>query len=440
MLKHLIILLSVLGLALSGISGCTSKQSSEDEVIAGESTDATAIGDAPEEALLADSLPEDSLEAGLAEPPPPEAPAAEPPPLEEAPLDASTPAEPAPIATSPETSSDAVAEAQPPMEKMEDTPQPKPAASLQKVPKTPWRQGKILLNTVYFARPGDTVASISQMIYGADKSKELKKANPRLKVRDPKPSEKVFYNSPLRPNDEERMLTYYEDNGVTPETYVAQKGDTIQKVGKDLLGYDNGWKEIWPVNSVESKGKLEAGTELRYWRGGASATNMAANNTATGEATPNGAPPAVSGGMNEMPPPPGGDMGTPPAPTPDAPPTDMAGGAPPPPPMEAGTPPTPPTDMTPPPPPEMAGAPQPPPTEAAMNEMPPPPPPEMAPPPPPPPQRAAKQGADQEMDEQTMMTLGLVAVAALLFAGLTISKRRRKQREMDSFNETQVGT
>ena len=48
----------------------------------------------------------------------------------------------------------------------------KPSAPLQKVATAPWQVGKTWYNTVYFARPGDTLSSISQMIYGSNKVAE----------------------------------------------------------------------------------------------------------------------------------------------------------------------------------------------------------------------------------------------------------------------------
>ena len=35
-----------------------------------------------------------------------------------------------------------------------------------------------------------------------------------------------------------KTITYYEDMGMVPETYVAKKGESLRKVSKKLLGYD----------------------------------------------------------------------------------------------------------------------------------------------------------------------------------------------------------
>jgi hypothetical protein len=425
MTKRLLILLAILALGLGSISGCTSTESKDEDEIAADSGDATASEDnsaGGDDALIADALPEESLDSSLTDAPPPT----------DAPAAAADPAPPTADALPPTDNASAeatpsanVADMQPPTEEKpaettESEEPPKPVvASLQKVPDKPWKQGKQWLNTVYFARPGDSVASISQMIYGADKSSELTKANPKLKTRDPKPSEKVFYNSPLRPTDSEKMLTYYEDNGLAPETYVTKEGDTIQEVGKALLGYDAAWKEIWPINMVESKGKLDPGTELRYWRGTAMAGGSQMIPVGQ-QPPPSQMPPQESmqrqAEMNQGPPPP-----------------EMAA---------AQQPPPPPMQDIPPPPPDMAAAPPPPPPDMGMNDMPPPPPPEAAPPPPPPPMDKKANMAAQDMDEDTMLALGVIAVAVLGLVGLLIARKKRRQRELDSAfnNETQVGT
>ena len=439
MTKRLVILLAVFSLSLASLNGCTSKESKDDAEVATDAPAATAGGDnldavdgtstPPAAGATADALPEDSLDSALSETPPAaEAPAPATPSTSDATALSSEPSLDLPTESAPQPTMDApspssgVADIEPPAKESKskdsvasssaNTPAP---ATLQKIQETPFKQSGILLNTVYFARPGDTVSSVSQMIYGADKTLELKKANPKLKNRDPKPSEKIYYNSPARSADSEKMMTYYEDIGMQPAIYVAQEGDTIQKVGKNLLGYDQGWKEIWPINSVESKGQLSAGTELKYWKG------------PIAKAAPMESAPAAK---EELPPPP----------------ADMAANTPPSPAAEASALPPPP-DMgsnPPPPPPDMNGAPPP----TAMNDLPPPPPPEAAAPPPPPPPPAptekkmpAVAKAGESMDEETMFALGGIAVAALGLTFVMVAKRKRRQKELEAaFNETQVGT
>lgn len=295
---------------------------------------------------------------------------------------------------------------------------PKKNVPLQKVADRPWKVGGKWLNTVYFARPGDSLKKISQKIYGADQTAALKAGNPTYKSRDTRPGDKVYYNSPKRPADGERVLTYHEDNGIAPESYVAKSGDNIRSVSSRLLGYGEAWKEVWASNTVDSKGEIPEGTELRYW----STTPDVAAPTMNAEQPPppppaqmaQNNPPPMDDGINEMPPPPdmGGDFPPPP------PPPDMAmNDLPPPPPV------SPESDM-------------------AMNDLPPPPPPiddsSMPPPPPPPPAAASTEengggvGGEMAFDEDTMMTLGVAAFAALALVGLIIVRKKRKQKEMEA--------
>lgn len=280
----------------------------------------------------------------------------------------------------------------------------KSSAPLQKVASTPWKVGKTWFNTVYFARPGDSLSSISQMIYGADKTKELKKGNPTFASRDVRPGDKVYYNSPHRSDDASRVLTYYEDNGMAPQIYVAKAGDNIRKVSKEILGYDNAWKEVWSSNSVDSKGNIAEGTELRYWTSGAVAAAPAVNQEVAGSVPPP---------METAPsfPPPGQDMNMPP---------QQAQGEIPPPPM-----PEQPMDMPPPPPPQ----------DFAQNDQ------QMAPPPPPPPVEAinppappvaqVEEAEATGMDNDTTMALAVVGLAAAGLAALIVIRKKRKQKELE---------
>ena len=230
---------------------------------------------------------------------------------------------------------------------------------IKKIADQPFNKNGILINAVYIARPGDSMESISQKIYGSDRSEELYTANPSFRTSSLDTGEKVYYNSPNRPTDDTMLKTFYEDVGLAPETYIAQDGDNIRSVSMQLLGDQHSWKEVWATNpEVESKGDLAGGTQLRYWASGDVASSP---------------PPMAS---NDPPPPPADE----PPPAPEPPPMpDMAANDPPPPPA----PPEPPPMDTPPPPPPAP--------DMAANDPPPPPPPPPAnePPPPPPPPTAA---------------------------------------------------
>ncbi len=317
-----------------------------------------------------------------------------------------------------------------------DVPKP-PPPEYQKMKTETWTVGDKVVNTVYFARKGDTAKSITEKIYGdATRLKEIKKINAVLKNREARVGDKIYYNSPTRPDDSTKVITYFEDKGIQPQIYQAKEGDKVKNVAKELLGSSDGWKELYGSNSFESKKTLDPGTEVKYWKDDAGAAAPVAS-------TDTGLPPAP---QTEMAPPPPVDTATMPPP----PPPDM--GTPPPPPDMAGTPPPPPPDMgTPPPPPDMAGTPPPPPPDMGT---PPPPPPDMAstPPPPPPDMNGAagmtKDPASEHgdgstiagMDQETIMIVGIGA-AALLLAVIFIVKRKNKQRQEfeQAMNETQVG-
>lgn len=286
---------------------------------------------------------------------------------------------------------------------------------LQKMAETPWKVGGTLYNTLYFARPGDSLSSISQMLYGMDKTSELKKGNPTYKNRDVRPGDKVYYNSPHRPTDDSRIITYYDDNGMSPEVYVAKDGDNIRTVAQELLGYSGAWKEVWSSNDVDSKGSISAGTQLRYWRGGQA---VAHNELVPAQGTQPPPPPAMAEVPETMPP-----MDMPQDPS------MMAGNEiPPPPPVDNFNSP----DMAPPPPMD----------DFAQDMAPPPPPPVESFNPPAPEQNVAQDSVEEGMDNDTTMALGVVSLGAVGLALLMVVRKKRKQKELEqqALDQTHVGT
>jgi hypothetical protein len=288
---------------------------------------------------------------------------------------------------------------------------------LKKVAEAPYQQAGILANAVYLSRPGDTIESISQKIYGSDRSSELYKVNPTFRGRKLAVGSKVYYNSPNRPDDNTKLLTYYEDIGLTPEIYVSKDGDNIRTVATSLLGDANSWKEIWATNpDVESKGELAGGMQLRYWTASESAPALAS------------APPAPEANIN--------DMGNPP------PPSDMAMN-------DLNAPAAPPAE---PPPQQMAQNDQqqqddlavPPPSEGTVEPPPPPPPPSAAvvePPPPPPPaiepNRAAAK-AESAQDETMILGAGVVLLVAAVALFIVRKKKARRQLDFNTSTQTQI--
>ncbi|MBN8535685.1 MAG: LysM peptidoglycan-binding domain-containing protein [Deltaproteobacteria bacterium] len=302
----------------------------------------------------------------------------------------------------------------------------KPAVVVEykKMETTPWVVGGKMMNSVYFARPNDTLESVAEKIYGdKTKVKELKKANKSVAKRNLRAGDKIYYNSPTRTEDSSQIITYYADKGVPPLTYTTKEGDNLRKVAKELLGFKDAWKEVWASNSFESNRKLDPGIEIKYWKEEVSApapTTLAENNPVT-----------------------------PPMPTKDVPPPPTVAEMPPPPPPPADIPPPPPNmasnDFPPPPPPPVDVPPPPPPPDIANNDLPPPPPPQN----PTPaignnkPASASSEGGPHlvaGMDEETLyMAIGGAVV--LLAVAVFIVRRKNKQREQfeQAMNETQVG-
>ncbi len=283
-----------------------------------------------------------------------------------------------------------------------DLDQPKPASrSLQKMAGSPWKMGSRWVNGIYFARPGDSLESISQTIYGDDRTKELKRINPTYANRDVKPGDKVYYTSVVRPDDNGQVLTYFEEKNIPAKTYVSKPGDNIRKVSQELLGYPEAWKEVWAYNTVESKQDIGEGIELRYWEAQA---HMGGPSAPIADQAPAMTPP-VEDPMAQVPPPPSQEL--PPPPDMNTASNDLP---PPPPPMDAPPPPS--MDMAPPP-----------------------------PPPPPPMQQTAGATEEPTISEQdSTLAMGAVAVAVLGAVALIIVRGKRKRREMDqALGETHVG-
>ncbi|MEK7355549.1 MAG: hypothetical protein AAB250_03825 [Bdellovibrionota bacterium] len=281
--------------------------------------------------------------------------------------------------------------------------------------------GSATLNRVYLARPKDNWKSVSTKVYGApDRVKDLKKWNPGVSISTGK---KIYYSSPTNPSDG-RMLTYFEEQNVPPQTYVSQPGDNIRKVSKNLLGFNDAWREVWATNlNVESKGDLPAGTELKYWNESAAPTQTIAANDGLpptnpmDQPLPDAAPVPPSDSM--MPPP---DMNAPPPNQAGLPPTDGVDPLAPPPPM--------PEDPT---------------ATGATGAIPPP---DAAPPPPPPavdsgpkPVKKAPPIADASMDggmdADTTMIIGLGGILLIAAAILFVVIRKNRAKRMD-LGQTQV--
>lgn len=351
----------------------------------------------------------------------------------------------------------------------ESTPEPEPApvetappparvsapvvyAPLLKVKEAPFTApGGETMNRVYVARPKDTNKSIAQKLYGDSKrSKDLVKWNPVLK-RGARTGDKVYYSSVANPSDS-RMMNYYEEAGLAPQTYVTKDGDNIRTVAKSLLGFKDAWKEVWVTNpNVESKGRVPAGLTLNYWPETAtSAPVQALAQNATPPTDSSGLPTSLPDAAPQVPqnevPPNGAAMGTtapPPADPFNAPPPGQAV-------ADNGANP----DPLAPPPPNDAMAQQaqqmaPPPEQPATDPMAPPPAQQAAVEPPPPaappvaakpakkPMAAAPMDEEGAMDPDTTLALGVGGILILAAAILFVVIRKNRAKRMD-LGQTQV--
>jgi hypothetical protein len=136
-----------------------------------------------------------------------------------------------------------------------------------KVKTDPFFRNQRLMNAVYLARPKENIQSISEKLYGSDKSDDLKSDNPHL-AKGVDPGDKVYYSSPNRPDDKTILKVYYDDIGLAPQSYVTKTGDNMRRLGSKLLGFPEGWKEVWAINqNIDSKTILPPGVEIKYWTG-----------------------------------------------------------------------------------------------------------------------------------------------------------------------------
>lgn len=138
---------------------------------------------------------------------------------------------------------------------------------MPKVRKEPFNANGRVMNTVYVARPGEDLKTISMKIYGEDKTANLLADNPPT-TRGVEPGTLIYYTSPNRPEDEKTIMTYYEDSKMAPSYYTTKQGDDIQKIGRRVLGFEDAWREIWATNeSLQSQALLPEGLKIKYWSG-----------------------------------------------------------------------------------------------------------------------------------------------------------------------------
>jgi len=150
----------------------------------------------------------------------------------------------------------------------EEAQAPKAFIPVKKMKTVPYDRNGVLVNAIYFVRQGDTLRDIADKVYGAGSAVDFTIVNPHLNSGNLRVGQKVYYNSPTRPQDRSRLLTYYEDARAPIMYYSASEGDNIREVSKNLLGHSRSWMEVWATNmQIESKASLEAPFQIRYWEG-----------------------------------------------------------------------------------------------------------------------------------------------------------------------------
>ncbi len=165
--------------------------------------------------------------------------------------------------------------ASPGMEAKDSTVKQKKPIPYKKIKSQPYQKKDFLVNAVYIARPGENIKAISNKIFGSNQVNQLYAVNPHLKARSVKVGDKIYYQSPRRPQSSNQILFYFEDNGIQPAYHQVQAGQNIRKVAKQLLGNTNSWKEIWATNpDLQSKWIVNKALTIRYWSKKTSAPSL----------------------------------------------------------------------------------------------------------------------------------------------------------------------
>ena len=144
---------------------------------------------------------------------------------------------------------------------------------VKKIKSMPFSMAGKNLNTVYIVRPGDSPESVAQKIFGVADTASIYASNPHLRSSF-KTGDKLYYQSPNRPTDTNRMLTFYEDNNIPSQSRVLRSGENVRSIAMDLLGDPSSWKEIWATNmNLQSKGIVDQDTEIVFWPEGSAPTS-----------------------------------------------------------------------------------------------------------------------------------------------------------------------
>lgn len=111
----------------------------------------------------------------------------------------------------------------------------------------PVKEGEHWLNAFYFVTSdAETWQSLSKKFYNRDDRAELlSKWNLGQTLQS---GSVVYYNSPFRPQDRDKMLSFSEDFGQPFEQHEVKAGDTLSKIAGSLWGDVNAWPAIAAAN------------------------------------------------------------------------------------------------------------------------------------------------------------------------------------------------
>jgi hypothetical protein len=111
----------------------------------------------------------------------------------------------------------------------------------------PFKKNEFVMNAFLFVRKSNqSWTELSQKIYGRkDRANLLRQWNPASNLQI---GSTLYYNSPLRPDDQNNILPISKDFGIDLETYTVKKGESLSLIAKRLYGHFKSWREIAAVN------------------------------------------------------------------------------------------------------------------------------------------------------------------------------------------------
>lgn len=110
----------------------------------------------------------------------------------------------------------------------------------------PVKEGEHWLNAYYFVTGDESWGTLSQKFYGReDRAELLAQWNRGASVAV---GTVIYYNSPFRPQDREKMLSFGEDFGQPFERRTIASGDSLSKIAGQMWGNVHAWPAIAAVN------------------------------------------------------------------------------------------------------------------------------------------------------------------------------------------------